>query len=616
MPVLSTESATPGGLTLSKICEEMKIWISNPLLTSNEDVLVRSGSNSSESVDVVLGKEEHENSEPKKPVDVTAEQTENHEESAKSGLEIRHVAKQGPFGPSSTPPLNNVESTAGASGQGDLELTRVAEPGKSAKNINSGSSSEECKISQISVSTSSAVPLPAPLHIIQAAMGSSLALRNKRSESDCGWSVSSVCFTDDGTKHVALLPSLSIKEESNVSHNPEAPSKISDEADACLQNEAPAEDLKNDPVEAWMAKYMTSPTIIIPSDRLIDKSGAHCDIHPEKGKFLSPLSHPAIEKDTVYGPCRDYDDICWRQANMTADLHIQRELKCRENVFKALRITLDQEVHVLDVPAPSEEEEWPEAKCVIRPARASDLSAIADIVNAETSLKTSPQVFETNMVLLEDVEKIWDLCRVTSRPFIVVTPAEVDVLDKTKWPEGSDNIYQKFARYIADNPLPAPPVVGFAYITDSRLNTGGHLRLESRYSGSLRIFVHPEHRRNLYGSALVDRIMLSISPFYTSRLDHGWQCDQPDGVYEFPASHNSRQYAQIYVEMFNTRKYEKSREWKTEFLQKWGFKKVGFFANVVVSEDDQHHLHWLDVAIWECPITPISKIVNKSRSAS
>lgn len=352
----------------------------------------------------------------------------------------------------------------------------------------------------------------------------------------------------------------------------------------------------------------------VESNVLVESANCSFGIDPMTGCFLPTIVQPETIKPCITGKCIDFNDIAWRQANMTSELYIKKELKSRENIAMMLRASLEMQkgshtatlAHV-DVESDSP---WPSAKCVIRPVLMSDFPQIAEIMNAEAASEDNPQIFANRTVGIDDVARMFTMCALSDRPFIVVTPSEDDLLDRNKWPKHSDKVYEVFSKFITANPQPPPQVVGFAYVTESRIGFECSPCPGSRYSGQVKLVVSPEHRRNMFGSAMLDRILSVCSPFHRSLVDYEWQCASPNGVYEYPATRNTKQYHQLYIETFETEDSGSPLAWKEKMLKKFEFRKAAQLHNCV--KTDRHHESvWLDLSLWECLATPESKIVDK-----
>ncbi|GAO14801.1 uncharacterized protein UV8b_04036 [Ustilaginoidea virens] len=562
---------------IARICGKMKEFLSKSTCTPNGEEFATALSKESGAVSVSTTKSQKAMS--KEPTEI---------EAIGSGKAEEDVA--------AAPERATVSSKASELPPGVQK--QVTEP---SINISLRNDSKETKASPAKSSSASAsasapapspAPPPAPLHIIQAAMSSSHTPRFKADGSRESWVVSSISSADTVHQDVATLGSRHGLDK------------------ACLFTAAANSQGDKDLVKAWLTKFLTSPSVEISREEFQAPDHIDCDINPENGTFLAPVIQPATLQRKPEGPCRNFNDIYWRQVNMTSELHIKKELKCRENLATALHRALDQDVSTVQPQPPAEpEEHWPSANCFIRPAEASDFAAIADIIDAEAANAHNPQVFIDQKTSTQDIARIHEECRTNGRPFLVLLPAEEDFRDRSKWPKNSEKVYQEFVRYLATRPRAVPTIAGFAFISDYRHGITGMPCPGSQYLGKLNIIVHPKHREHLYGSALLDRILLSVCPFHQSKIDHTWECKDPDGIYEFPATHNRRQYTQVYVECFGEQ--EAKDRWKTAFLKKSGFKKVGRLRNAVVSRDDTYHSRWLDMVLWECSVMSTSEIVFK-----
>ncbi|OAA38868.1 Acyl-CoA N-acyltransferase [Metarhizium rileyi] len=457
-------------------------------------------------------------------------------------------------------------------------------------------------------------PRPRPLNEIEAATAEFSAIDPCAVHS---WSVSNLCPTEGEDEHGISSLGFLIKEEEDESLNRGLFSVPVIEEDISYQ---PTESFRNHAkekgtgpqslVKSWLTNFLEPPFMLVTYESLVDESLVKCAIDPETGEFLAPVLQPETVRSVVQGPCEGYADLGWRQANMTAKLHIERHIKNCDNIANALRLNLEQlDQEPISLAGAKEEERWPEAKCVIRPAAPSDFANIAEIINAEASSEANPQIFQDKPATVEGVSKIFDACIANNRPFIVATPAQDDFLDKSKWPQNSDDIYQEFSKYMATQPRPVVPVVGFAFVSDYRMGLYGAPCPASQYSGQVRLLIHPDQQRKLYGSALMSRLFLSVSPFHRSVVDHVWKCEKPDGVYEFPVRHNKRQYTQLYAELFFEPHDLQAYQWKADFLEKFGFQEIGYFRNAAAQIEDEHRGQWLNMVLLQSDIMPPSKIM-------
>ncbi|KAG6012791.1 hypothetical protein E4U43_007649 [Claviceps pusilla] len=446
-----------------------------------------------------------------------------------------------------------------------------------------------------------------PLGVIQAAIPCPIGLETKACLGDKDWSISSNCSSDHAYKKIIFGPGFS-----QTSRN------RSDSGNAdCVTRQGICDDWgedvvshSHDPVNSWLVKHLTSPCLLVPPDGISDPVNSRCDIDPEKGEFLPPVLQPETLRCTMEGPCEDYHDILWRQNNMTAELYVMKELRSRENIATTLRMALDHEANRPELSSESGQA-WPKANCIVRPATQLDLPAIVEIINEHHKRAMKPQGDKRPVMHVEDMARVWDKCRADNRPFIVVAPVQEDFLDRSKWPNHSEAVYEEFTRFMAKKPRSALTVVGFAFIENSQLGLNDCACSRASYSGRLNLMVHSDHRRRLYGSALLDRILISISPLHASVVDHDWNrnMNEFDGIYEFPASRNVRQYTILHVEVLEPHDTVETPEPSTHFLKKFGFEPVGRLENVLVTEVDQR-MHWQDLVTWARGITPTSNVIG------
>ncbi|KAJ6446686.1 Acyl-CoA N-acyltransferase [Purpureocillium lavendulum] len=322
-----------------------------------------------------------------------------------------------------------------------------------------------------------------------------------------------------------------------------------------------------------------------------------------------PETLPYPDEDEVEdGPSRNYQGLTWRKRTMTSDLHIARELSSRQTLGEQIRAS-----RVAAAPsAPkeaSEEPEWPNAHCVLRPARPEDFQQIADIINVEIQTP-SPQILYSSPVLAAEIKKLFQYCQNHKRPFIVAVPAEDDGLDPARWPKELKNVYEGYAKWKRSQPKESPVVVGFAFITESRLGFLNSPCPGARFSGQVRIAVHPEHRRKLYGSALLDRI-LSCVCFRRNFLDYEWKCSDAEKAHVYDShTSNTRQYTQLYIDVFCEGKEDAGLTWRAAMLNKFGFSEVAHRRQSDVT-DQGAESKWLDNVLYAFEARSKDEIVDR-----
>ncbi|KAM0456194.1 hypothetical protein ACHAPV_007442 [Trichoderma viride] len=363
---------------------------------------------------------------------------------------------------------------------------------------------------------------------------------------------------------------------------------------------------------AWLLQISNPPAVV---DLLASTAMDHHkkDIDPITGEFLPEIIHPDTFKALGDGPARGYTDIAWRQANMTVELQIDREIRSREILANKARLQVEPVQPELK-PAPVEPPAWPDAGCIVRPARPEDFEVIATIMNLESKAKINPQVFEWKEVVAADIQKIYKSCQDNLRPFIVATAAGDPLLDHSKWPKDSTRAYQNYLAFRASQAEVPQELFGFAFVTDARIGVLGTACPGSRHAGQIKVIVHPDHRGNLYGSALLDRVLLCTAPFHRSMVDYEWQCQNSAKVYENISYQNHRKYAWVYMETFCADRADPATQLVTNFLQKFEFKEVGCLPSAIKT-DRYYESQWLDLVLWARETQPRSNIVDSTPGA-
>ncbi|ETS01385.1 hypothetical protein M419DRAFT_81174 [Trichoderma reesei RUT C-30] len=328
------------------------------------------------------------------------------------------------------------------------------------------------------------------------------------------------------------------------------------------------------------------------------------DIDTETGYFLPEITYPDTLKTLHEGPSRDQRDIAWRQANMTAELQINREIRSRELLALKLKSQIKPQLD----PVAFKREVTPRANCVVRPATPQDFAAIAAIINMESRTKGIPQVMEWKEVTGADVQRIFDNCRDNLQPFVVATTAD-PLMDLANWPIDSSDLYEEYLAFRSAQAKVVPKVLGFAYVMEARVGMLGGSCPGSRHTGQVKIIVHPNHRGKLYGSALLDRILVCTAPFHRRVLEYGWRCQDSSGVYEENPVFNRRKYAWIYIERFCDGRDDATLKKAIRFFEKFEFQEA-CYLRCAVKTDRYYESQWLDLVLWAREAQPRSNIAD------
>ncbi|KAM3471805.1 hypothetical protein MY5147_005628 [Beauveria neobassiana] len=323
-------------------------------------------------------------------------------------------------------------------------------------------------------------------------------------------------------------------------------------------------------VAAWVMDTTEPPVPNLVVSKAANAS-THCRaINPETGAFLPVIEQP----ETRYNDELDLQsEPGWRRSNITSDMQISRELKARAKLARRLKERLPTQAQAKDTVPEEAESPFPKADCTLRPATDDDIAAISDIINLERQTKRGNTQKKSSDIKNWDVSEYLKKCRQEQRPFIVAIAGEDDLLDRSKWPAGADKAYKKYVQYQSTFKKVQPSIVGFAFAMPRQSLDVQETDID--HSCYITLCVHPSHRNEKYGSALLDRILMSVSPVHRSLIDFGWQCDDAVETYEQLASHNAKQYARVFVEYSEPRDAEYKLMAREKLLRKFGFRQVG-----------------------------------------
>ncbi|KAK7413812.1 hypothetical protein QQX98_007305 [Neonectria punicea] len=439
------------------------------------------------------------------------------------------------------------------------------------------------------------VPLPVPLHVIEAFTSQDQPRDTKTKGTNSDWSVSDLKSFDGGVQAESI-----VSEEQDSSK----PCKVDDRTIVVSPRILYPE------TEGWAAGCYRPPTVEFFYDGTRVPSSDRCDIDPSSGILLPPIDYPETHTEQSAGQCRDMRDIEYRRHYMTSEAWILREIRSRSRLEESIRAKVKEERKLIE--PPPVEESWPTASCLLRPATPQDFFQIAIIINKERQQEKSPQVMETTPVGVQDIGKIYESCRTSLQPFIVAVPSAEDFLDRSKWPKGADKEFEEFVRFKQAQKASKPTgIVGFAFLADLRLGLFGSPCHGSRFTGRITVLVHPDHRQKLYGSALLDRMLLSVAVYHRSLVDYKWDCPDPALIYEHPATRNQRKYARVYIEALSSKVETEKNAWMSKMLEKFEFQRTAVFEQAVRT-DRGVNSEWLDLAVWELEARPAVEIVDET----
>ncbi|KAM0562052.1 hypothetical protein ACHAPJ_002496 [Fusarium lateritium] len=430
-------------------------------------------------------------------------------------------------------------------------------------------------------------PLPAPLHVIQAARSSRLK-QHKLSAS---------------TVSLAVSDSLALPSEQDHQQVDEE-DPWGQAAEAAVERVDPeSQQAALAVIHQWSTDKENYPIINLTESR--DPRIDDCDIDPTTGQLVPPVRYIKIQRDTVDEHCHDRTDPNWRRLHKTSEYAISSEIARREDIKQQIERKVQEDQIV---PQSLQEEEWPKATCTLRPVEAGDFQGIADIINLEMSQGSNSQIFLPR-VEPGHIATIYNACLQKRRPFIVAIPGVRELPNRAGWSKDDEEDYQAFLKFKKARGTAHPPgILGFAFVTDSRQGFLGGVCPGSRFSGLIKLVVHPGHRRKLVGSALLDRILMSVAMYHRSLLDYTWDCSEPRGVYEEIAAHNSQRYVKVYIETLFNGERDPRISGMTQLLDKFEFQQVACFKDAV-KHGNQPGV-WKDLVVWEHEARSTSEIVE------
>ncbi|XWW97487.1 hypothetical protein V2A60_005470 [Cordyceps javanica] len=348
-------------------------------------------------------------------------------------------------------------------------------------------------------------------------------------------------------------------------------------------------------IAAWVMDTTEGPV----PNLIAPKAGnapVHCSaIDPETGDFLPAIEHPETKFHHNFNL---QSEPAYRRGDITSDMQISRELKARAKLAQRFQERHFVQEGVQNAVQEEAESPFPRADCTIRPATDDDIEGILETINSER--QTSEENCHKTSVALKpwNIVGVLNKCKKDNRPFIVATGGEDDLLDRSKWPAGADRAYKEYVKYLGKSAKRQATIVGFAFAMPRESSSFDARDIHIDHSCNITLFVHPSHKGKKYGSALLDRILMSVSPIHRSLIDFEWKCDDAVGIYEQLASNNVRQYARVFVEYLDAHDEDQRLPSRKKLLENFGFSQVGRLS-CLKSELREGKTRWLDLFVWE-----------------
>ncbi|EKJ78145.1 hypothetical protein NXS19_011571 [Fusarium pseudograminearum] len=417
-------------------------------------------------------------------------------------------------------------------------------------------------------------PLPAPLHIIEALR--SVSGMNRRPS----FSTASLVLSG--------FP-VSPDEKENQPPNAEGtwgPSETLQDRDDKIDPHARI--FSAAAINTWRSNMEDYPIVpLITKNR--DPRTDECDINTETGGLIEPVRYIKLQMD---GQAK-YD---WRRTQLTSQERIMREIARRDVIKKEIEQREQEERYANPT---FKEEKVPDAACTIRPVETKDFQAIADIINLERQQGQSSQVYLPK-IDHSHIATLYNACRQKRRPFILAIPSPGRIPDRTNWSKAEEDEYQEFLKFKKSREASQPTVLGFAVITDAQQGFLDSAFRGSRFSGNIKVIVHPQHRKKLIGTALLDKVLSCVNIYHRSEIEYNWDCAETQQTYEYVSAHNLRKYNKVYAEFFSTGKNDPEVEIIRHLLKKFDFEWAAHFKNA--AKHGKEAGVWKDLNVWELEV--------------
>lgn len=348
-------------------------------------------------------------------------------------------------------------------------------------------------------------------------------------------------------------------------------------------------------VAAWVMDTKEAPLPNLVSPKAANASAHCCAIDPETGAFLPAIEHPETR---LNHELEVQSEPGWHRGHVTSDMQINRELKARARLAQRLKERLPTQLEVDSSAIEEKHTVFPTADCTIRPATDDDIAGISEIINLDREAGEEPHRKAPSGIKSWDIVRIFNKCKKEQRPFLVATGREDDLLDRSKWPAGADKAFEEYVKYRSKFSGPAAAIVGFAFAMPRQGQSLDAQETHIDHSCYITLAIHPTQRNKKYATALLDRILMSVSPIHRSLIDFEWKCEDPAETYEQPASNNAKQYARIFVEYLDAHDEGQRLQSRKKLLEKFGFSQVGHLT-CLKSEYRGGKRLWLDLFVWE-----------------
>lgn len=394
-------------------------------------------------------------------------------------------------------------------------------------------------------------------------------------------------------------------------------------------------------VQTIIRQWRTKVTPIPPSTFLEEDVPAHwlSDVNTEDGRLLPPVHYP----ETMPCVVDKKSGLDWRRQTWTSALLAGQKAELDE---RKQRIT-GLSIHHCDEIPENKQSEWEQAEapkrdefgrlikrkkdpgppppntlsprlpCYLRPAQESDMEQVAVIYNWEVT--DGMQARDSECLPTAAWIEIFHQSQKLGIPFLVAVYGSVrqpgrvqqenDVLTHcTRDPASTVSPNRKFVGKI----------LGFSYLSVWKPGVLGDPNGSSRATAQVNLFVHPDHKRKRVGASLLDKIMTTIGPRYSSTDTYDFIDPSLNPMYKMYREHKEdlRRFHKVYASFFVKSKtsdpydekkkkeeesYEDDLQWVEKLLvEQFRFEKVMRFEMVHrTTKWRPGPVHWMDEVVFE-----------------
>ncbi|KAK2729195.1 hypothetical protein CKAH01_10402 [Colletotrichum kahawae] len=359
-------------------------------------------------------------------------------------------------------------------------------------------------------------------------------------------------------------------------------------------------------VEQWIQDTPTGIVFSL-SDCARDDWEYEFGIDPETGDVMEEVKQPNTMID-----CDEEGKMSqnWihRRRGMTSNALVYKEIDVRAKIMKRqeqeriknrARKTVKQiqDQAVGRLPQPKEAEKHKVqllTDYTLRPASLSDSNGCAKTYNLAVTAQ-EPLSDSTN-VSTQHFESIFRECVKEKLPFVIATQTSVDLRDPKNWPSRAAHrqYMQQFQHLLENQPKnDEATICGFGFLVPYEkglsLTTGA-----AADTAKVVVFVHPGHRRNGVGSALLHRLLSQTSLMFHGHAQYEWR--DPDAVDDGFHRPDFKPIHRIVMHVMVQGKDDKL-QWMNKFMKSFQFEPSGRL-NQVYKVEKPNGIDWYDQAVW------------------